>query len=296
MGAPGSASDVSSVWRFGRCGKCINCLRFYRKVWEGRILLEWLAGDKLGQMVTLTYREESRPDPSGATAVDRLGVVELRRWLHAFKERCRKRGELVPSVYWASELGERTGRPHHHVIFLGRLLEWDRNTRVFGSPESQLTGHVWPHGFVNYRGMYDPETARKRAGYVAKYVAQKDGYDVIRCRAAVVGKEALKAAFFASIAARNPAGNWPEFVFSSGFIDLGLFQRGLGTYPLSQSMQRWIAAWCEDAGIRYERPWILDPHQHPYPWFEPEPVRAETEGEALRRGLMRRQTLKLRDR
>lgn len=300
MKVPSAASPVSSVWRLGRCGQCRNCLAFYRAVWEGRVMLEWLYRDCVGAMVTFTYRDGNLPDQSSQTVEERLGVADLRRYLHSFKQACRDRREPVPSIFWASEFGGRKDRPHHHVIFLGKPISWHRTREVAGVMESQLIGFPWQHGFVNLRRMgdfSDPDGAKRAAQYLSKYVVDKRSDRVVRGRAAGLGKDAIKALFLQSLAARNPD-KPPAFVFSSAFYDLGQFCPGLGTYPMCPSMHGWVKDVCDEYGIAYERPYILNPHLQPpgLEFYQPELVKERSDGDRLGLKLLRRQTRHIRER
>lgn len=160
---------------------------------------------KLTSFITLTYRDDALPSPSGrpsrpdgrggglpeqegsGTAKSRTRVTRTheeteaaslsKRDLQAFTKRLneetrRKRGAGV-KYYACGEYGERTGRPHYHIAVYGEDFSDDRQFWKHarsGHPlwRSSRLKRLWPHGDADIGDL-----TFESAAYVARYIMKK---------------------------------------------------------------------------------------------------------------------------
>lgn len=121
------------------CGQCLGCRSRRRDEWAGRILMEARYHES-SIFATLTYDPLTCP-------------LELsKRDVQLFVKRLRKTHKF--RYFACGEYGERTGRPHYHVILFGLLPD-----------DEQCIQKSWSNGFVSC-SLLTPARAR----YVAKYV------------------------------------------------------------------------------------------------------------------------------
>lgn len=91
------------------CGQCMHCRLLRREAWCLRIIHESSFWDSC-IFFTLTYNDEHLPDNCSLVKSD----------LQKFFKRLRKNlGKRRIKYYAAGEYGEKTGRPHYHVICFG---------------------------------------------------------------------------------------------------------------------------------------------------------------------------------
>ena len=128
------------------CGQCLPCRINRRRVWTHRLMLESYAHTD-SCFVTLTYKPESLPP--GGTLDKRhvqLFIKSLRDRIHPRRIR----------YYACGEYGERSRRPHYHLILFG--------LPAFGTDAVEK---CWPHGLVHI-GSFTEQSASYVAGYVTK--------------------------------------------------------------------------------------------------------------------------------
>lgn len=115
-----------------------------QRLWSTRIYLEGLA-HAASCFCTLTYRRFDVP-----------WNLESRE-LQLFLKRLRTNSGVKFRFYAAGEYGDRTGRPHFHVM-------------LFGFPMTAISviAACWPYGFVHV-GEFNLKTAR----YISKYVTKR---------------------------------------------------------------------------------------------------------------------------
>lgn len=132
-----------------RCGQCMPCRIHRQAVWKGRLLLE--AGEHRSSLfVTLTYSPENIPHDGSVTV----------RELQLFFKRLRALNAGADLRYYAvGEYGERSGRPHYHLLLFGDV--------VAGSIEK-----AWGLGFVHI-GLCTPESIGYCLGYMSKNKADR---------------------------------------------------------------------------------------------------------------------------
>lgn len=95
------------------CGQCMPCRVNRRREWTHRLILEsYLRKDNC--FVTLTYEESLLP--RSATGCPTLAPLHFTNWLKRFRVAI---APLKVRFYGVGEYGERTSRPHYHVILFG---------------------------------------------------------------------------------------------------------------------------------------------------------------------------------
>lgn len=141
------------------CGRCNNC-RVNRKLfWVGRLLMEWDHTELPTWFVTLTYDDEHVPVAwNGLENQLTLDPSDFRNWLM----RWRKTWGRI-RFFGVGEYGDRTHRPHYHVIIFGEP-EDDIEERVVRS--WKLDGKV-----IGFTAVAEMNEAR--AKYVAQYTVKK---------------------------------------------------------------------------------------------------------------------------
>lgn len=114
---------------------------------------------KDGSFITLTYNEEFRP----------VNGTVVKRHLQLFVKRLRKYLEpLRIKYYGVGEYGEKTGRPHYHIIVIG----WKPDPKDCYRPDrkrivSKEIEQIWTYG-NNTVGSADREAVQYVVGYVRK--------------------------------------------------------------------------------------------------------------------------------
>lgn len=158
------------------CGKCIGCRLDYSRRWADRMMLELQTVGK-GLFVTLTYRNEdahwTQFDPD--TDEPMYATVD-KRDCQLWMKRLRKRfPNLKLRFYLGAEYGEKTLRPHYHVILFGvglsdipDLLPHGRNELGQQYYTSAMLSETWLHGHVLVS-----DVSWRTCAYVARYVTKK---------------------------------------------------------------------------------------------------------------------------
>jgi len=161
-----------------RCGHCKPCRYNRRRTWMHRIMLEgFLHADKA--FVTLTYSDDSLVfDWRTRRAI--LVQKHMQDWLKRF------RLQIEPvrvRFYGVGEYGDRTERPHFHVILFGfPTCIRGRTKREFNStrpnwreccPVCRLVGDSWGKGDVDL-GTVTRDSASYCANYTVKKMTSED--------------------------------------------------------------------------------------------------------------------------
>lgn len=129
------------------CGRCLFCRIQKRNEWTLRLFNELQYHDH-SSFYTLTYNDENLPENGSIRKRD----------LQLFFKRLRKAGKDFK--YFASgEYGDRTGRPHYHLILFGVSANDD---------DANLVRKIWDKGFV-YPGRVEINSIQ----YVAQYTTKK---------------------------------------------------------------------------------------------------------------------------
>lgn len=160
--------SVSSSYKPIRlpCGQCTFCRLEQSRQWAVRIMKEAKCHDQ-NSFLTLTYDDDHLPEHRSLNKKD----------LTLFFKRLRK--SLSPKkirYYAVGEYGDKTQRPHYHVILFGHDFSDDRKLykqRENPLYESKTLSDAWPLGFANF-GDVTFESAAYCARYCLKKVNQKD--------------------------------------------------------------------------------------------------------------------------
>lgn len=131
------------------CGSCLGCAKARALEWAVRCSLEVSVHDE-SCWCTLTYDEEQVPP-----TLERLHMSTFVRRLR------RRLGTASVRFFGAGEYGERTWRPHYHVILFGAGRD-----RV-----ADIIQDCWSFGFAKVDALSDGTVP-----YVAGYCSKKIGY------------------------------------------------------------------------------------------------------------------------
>lgn len=124
-----------------RCGRCINCQKNRSNLWLVRLYHE-ASYHEASSFVTLTYDDDHLP-PGGAL---------VKKHVQDYLKRLRRNSKKKIKYFLVGEFGERTHRPHYHLILFG-ISVTDAEIKA-----------SWPHGNVHV-GSVTPQSMK----YVAKY-------------------------------------------------------------------------------------------------------------------------------
>lgn len=147
------------------CGKCLPCLKRWREVWTHRLMLESLC-HSANAFVTLTYAEDTVPKDGS------LQPAEFTLFLKRLRERCRQDTGQSFRFYGVGEYGDKTERPHYHVLLFGfqtclRGQSWYTERRTSCCSRCDLVRDVWGYGHVGL-GTVTHQSVRYVCGYMTK--------------------------------------------------------------------------------------------------------------------------------
>jgi len=132
------------------CGKCMSCRVQRTQEWSIRLMDEASAWES-SIFVTLTYSEEELPKDQ----------LVSKRDLQLFLKRLRKSYPTPLKYYASGEYGEKTDRPHYHLIIFGMKLT-DQN----------YIETAWNKGRIDV-GTVTIESCRYVASYIQKKLYKK---------------------------------------------------------------------------------------------------------------------------
>lgn len=157
-------------WMIVPCGKCLACRASRAREWSYRLLTEMDSWQGKTSFITLTYDDDHLPSVMSAYMDECDKVYYLpsptlrKKDFQDFMKRLRK--DVYPEklkYFYCGEYGERTGRPHYHVILFGLDV-----------PSAQvLVGQNWKLGNIKV-GSVTSESIRYVAGYVQKKLEVED--------------------------------------------------------------------------------------------------------------------------
>lgn len=138
------------------CGKCMACRISKRREWSMRLLHE-LDYHNGSMFLTLTYKDDKLPDNRSLRKRD----------LQLFLKRLRKLlGERRIKYFACGEYGEKTQRPHYHLILFGvSLNDTDKQCVKLSWPYSDWTVKEICQGAF---GLVEPFSVAYVAGYIDK--------------------------------------------------------------------------------------------------------------------------------
>lgn len=144
------------------CNRCIGCRIAKSQAWATRITHEAKAHDR-NAFLTLTYSDDKLPSDGGLNPRD----------LQLFVKRLRKAIEPTLIRFFAcGEYGERTLRPHYHMLMFGYdfadKTPWRRSPSGHVLYRSSLLEKTWALGNCETGAV-----ARESAAYCARYCLKK---------------------------------------------------------------------------------------------------------------------------
>lgn len=153
------------------CGKCIGCRLDYSRMWAIRSVHE-SAMHSNNTFVTLTFNDSYLPDDRS------LHKSEMQSWLKRFRKRF---GSGIRYML-CGEYGDKTQRPHYHIIFYNfkfpDMKFWTtRRGQIYYRSEilESLWTDPWSKESRGYCVIGD--VSFESSAYVARYVTKKlDGY------------------------------------------------------------------------------------------------------------------------
>ena len=114
--------------------------------------------------LTLTFNNEALAVRENPGSLDK-------RDLQLFHKNLRYHSNQKFRYYACGEYGEKTGRPHYHVLLFGFEPEdkklWKTSKNGHHLYESEFIYKCWPHGYANF-GKVDWDSASYVAGYITK--------------------------------------------------------------------------------------------------------------------------------
>lgn len=115
--------DLNEFMQELPCRKCLECRMRQAREWTARCILE-LSQHKYAWFVTLTYDDQHAPFSSFVTSDFKCGSLLTLRYrdFQLFMKRLRKAIDYPIRYRVCPEYGDRTRRPHYHVIIFGLQL------------------------------------------------------------------------------------------------------------------------------------------------------------------------------
>lgn len=117
------------------CGKCYECMQSRQSAWRFRLLQE-MAVSQNAYFVTLTYDDECIT--FSEDGLQNLDYKDLQRFFKQYRTKFyREYGYNSKLKYFAvGEYGERTHRPHYHLIVFNVELQLFKDTWKYGHSHS----------------------------------------------------------------------------------------------------------------------------------------------------------------
>lgn len=154
------------------CGKCIGCRILLTAEWTERIKSEIdLRQDKLNNwFITLTYDDEHLPVDGKLKKIDLLNFLRRLKYEYSKisgRDVCDKENKKF-AYYAVGEYGDRTQRPHFHIILIGFPLVIRRSPGMRKGFLSEEISSLWSYGHHLVGGV-----STKSINYVTGYVRKK---------------------------------------------------------------------------------------------------------------------------
>lgn len=198
------------------CGRCEECRSAKRKEWSERLMLEAsLYSREQVYFVTLTYNDESISRcPRSDSGLYSLNYDDIRKFLHKVRNVVARPSDFgtfdIPEgtnrlrYFCGCEYGDRSYRPHAHVIFYGLDLSKMSGNIPLSTTEkgalfhSSFIARLWPYGH-NSCACADIGSFCYVSGYVTKKLGKRNQYDTLGIlpeRAFMSNKPAIGVEFF----------------------------------------------------------------------------------------------------
>lgn len=168
------------------CKNCWACSLNYSAEWATRIMLEAKKSPGKNFFITLTYDDEHLPILEKITTRD-YGVFEndgtwqgslyepdMVRFINSLRKQHERQGILDIKYFYCGEYGEKTNRPHYHIILLNCPLKIEEfygchvDTNYKAHWKSKQLEGLWQGGMIDIC-----ELEWSCAAYVARYCTKK---------------------------------------------------------------------------------------------------------------------------
>jgi len=133
-----------------QCGQCRNCRIRRKQMWVGRNLLEFADAGEVGRFMTLSYDDANVPDL--------LDYRHFSLFMKRYRYYASENGLPECRFFAVGEYGEKTGRPHWHVLIYGHAQQFPKLI-----PPEEIK--AWKFG-----GAYDGYASLDSIGYCSGYV------------------------------------------------------------------------------------------------------------------------------
>lgn len=152
---------------FAKCGTCYECKKERARNWTYKLWLEQKSYEANNNcFITLTYNDENIPKNQSLRKKD----------LQDFIKRLRKNLKLKDIKYFsAGEYGERTQRPHYHMIILGYRpndmvkMHGTRSKKNKALYKSDTIKTIWGKGRITVQPF-----AKNEVGYLTLYIEENN--------------------------------------------------------------------------------------------------------------------------
>lgn len=134
------------------CGQCTPCRINRRRLWTHRLVLESYKHEH-SCFVTLTYNDEHLPTGGN------LSPADLRNYIKRLRKLC---SPIKLRFYAVGEYGDRTQRPHYHLLVYG-----------IGEGHTQTIADAWSIAGKALGHVVVGTLTFESAGYVSGYVTKK---------------------------------------------------------------------------------------------------------------------------
>lgn len=152
------------------CGQCLGCRVNKRRLWTHRIMLE-LSLHENSTFATLTYSDEKLPEDHS------LKPHDVRDWLKRLRSTYENETQKKIRYYLVGEYGDKTQRPHYHVILFGYpnclygLSQYSKQQTTCCPPCEEIK-RSWGKGNI-FLGQVTKASSQYVCGYVVKKMTAK---------------------------------------------------------------------------------------------------------------------------
>lgn len=158
------------------CGQCIGCRLQRSREWANRMMMELSTTEGPSSFITLTYDNKNLPLSEGVNhitgEIEMFGNLVLED-LQKFMKRLREHTGKKIRYFACGEYGEKSLRPHYHLIVFGYFPEDAKFLRKGRAGEynyyvSDELNKLWPYGLHVVS-----DVTWESCAYTARYVVKK---------------------------------------------------------------------------------------------------------------------------
>lgn len=188
------------------CRKCLTCLKNISHAWSSRLEMELT--EKNALFITLTYHDLYNDGE--------LHLDHITKFLKRLRKKFYGNGKSDLKYFYCGEYGEKSLRPHYHIILFGLDAKDLYVKNGIGGETSLVLNTLWPYGINNVGSV-----TRKSIHYVTGYVLKNtdEEHKGFRHMSKNLGKNYML---------KNK--EQYEKMFNGGKIKLGRYEKGLIDY------------------------------------------------------------------